>query len=260
MVKDRVRQVWNANAGFWDSKMGEGNYFHKTLIEPTQLKLLNIRPGDSILDIACGNGQFARKMAALGARVTAVDFSDKFIAIARSKDCRNIAYQVLDVTSKTDLKKLAGKAFDAAVCTMALMDMEHIDILIRHLPKVLKNGGKVIFSILHPCFNSGEMMLVHESDDLGGRVKNRYAVKISNYLVEKTQLGVGIQGQPAAQYYFHRPVSTVLTHFFQNGFVLDAYEEPAFTEVPRKDNLYDNVFRHIPPALICRLKLPPRGW
>ena len=65
--------IWNRNADFWDERMGEGNEFHKFLIEPTQLKLLSLRPRERVLDIGCGNGQFARKMASLGADVTAVD-------------------------------------------------------------------------------------------------------------------------------------------------------------------------------------------
>jgi len=48
-MKDRVRDIWNANAEYWDGKMGEGNHFHKMLIEPTQLKLLNIKAGDRSL-------------------------------------------------------------------------------------------------------------------------------------------------------------------------------------------------------------------
>ena len=55
-MNDEVRNRWNANAEFWDSRMGEGNNFHRKLIEPTQLKLLNIVAGMKILDVACGNG------------------------------------------------------------------------------------------------------------------------------------------------------------------------------------------------------------
>jgi 2-polyprenyl-3-methyl-5-hydroxy-6-metoxy-1,4-benzoquinol methylase len=101
-MKDEVRNIWNANAEFWDGRMGEGNAFHKTLIEPTQLKLLNIKTGQKILDVGCGNGQFARKMAEVGAIVTAIDFSENFI-IAKSKAVK-IKYQVVDATSETDLK------------------------------------------------------------------------------------------------------------------------------------------------------------
>jgi ubiquinone/menaquinone biosynthesis C-methylase UbiE len=254
MKKDEVKNIWNTNAKFWDSRMGEGNDFHKMLIEPTQLRLLNIKEGDKILDVACGNGQFARKMAELGANVTAVDFSDRFIAIAKSKGTHNIEYHVIDVTSEADLKKLTNNTYDSIVCTMALMDIENIDTLINHLPKMLKKEGAFVFSILHPCFNSGENTLIYERDDLGGEVKGRYYVKICNYLIEKSEMGIGMIGQPKPQYYFHRPVSTYLKYFFKNGFILDAYEEPSFVNIEESDSIYDNVFKHIPPALVCRLR------
>jgi len=255
-MNEELRNIWNANAEFWDSRMGEGNDFHKVLIEPIQLRLLNTKAGDKILDIACGNGQFARKMAELGANVTAVDFSDKFIAIAKSKGKYDIKYQVIDVTRKTDLRKLTGESFDSIVCTMALMDIENIQVLIDYLPKMLKRDGIFVFSILHPCFNSGDNMLIHEQDDLGGEVKSKYYVKIRNYLIEKSSLGIGMIGQPRPQYYFHRPVSTILKYLFKSGFVLDAYEEPSFANIENPTSIYDNVYKHIPPALICRLRIP----
>src|SRR5512139_2900498 len=108
MLNDEVKGIWNANAEFWDNRMGEGNVFHKTLIEPAQLKMLNVKAGQKILDIACGNGQFARRMAKLDAEVTATDFSENFITIAKSKGGQNITYQVIDATSETDFAKLPG--------------------------------------------------------------------------------------------------------------------------------------------------------
>jgi len=254
-MNEEVRNIWNANAGFWDSRMGEGNDFHKMLIEPIQLKLLNIKAGDKILDIACGNGQFARKMAELGGNITAIDFSNKFIAIAKSKGKYDTKYQVIDVTLKSELKKLAGNSFDSIVCTMALMDIQNIEVLINYLPNMLKRDGIFVFSILHPCFNSGENILVHERDELGGEVKSKYYVKIRDYLIEKSSLGIGMIGQPRPQYYFHRPVSAILKYFFESGFVLDAYEEPSFANIENPTSIYGNVYKHIPPALICRLRI-----
>ena len=254
-MNEEIRNIWNANAEFWDNKMGEGNTFHKMLIEPTQLKLLNIKAGDRILDIACGNGQFTRKMAELGANVTAIDFADRFIAIAKSKGRYDIEYHVMDATCETDLEKLGSNNFDAIVCTMALMDMDSIEVLINHSPKMLKRNGIFVFSILHPCFNSGINVLVREQDDLGGEVKSKYYVKMRDYLIEKSSLGVGMRGQPKPQYYFHRPVSTILRYFFESGFVLEAYEEPSFADIENPDSIYDNVFKYIPPALVCKLRI-----
>jgi ubiquinone/menaquinone biosynthesis C-methylase UbiE len=254
-MNDEVRDRWNANAEFWDGKMGEGNNFHKKLIEPTQLKLLNIVAGMKVLDVACGNGQFARKMASLGARVTAVDFSEKFIAIAKSKETKNIDYRVVDAASEADLDKLPADNYDAVVCTMALMDMSDIGALVKHAPRLLKKGGLFVFSILHPCFNSGAVTLVHESDDLSGDNEERYYVKVRDYVVETERMGIGMIGQPESQYYFHRPVSAVLKIFFENGFVLDAYEEPSFKEIGDSERIFDNVYKNIPPILVCRMRL-----
>ena len=253
--KDAVKDVWDANASFWDERMGEGNLFHKTLIEPTQLKMLDIRHGQKILDIACGNGQFARKMAEMGAKVTAIDFSEKLIDIARAKGGKNIQYEVIDVTKNADLKKLSGIKYDSIVCTMAFMDMENIETLIKYSPKLLKKNGCFVFSLCHPCFNSGEFLLVHERDDANGEVTNNFYVKVRNYLVEKSNQGVAMVGQPELQYYFHRPVSTILNYFFQNGFMLDSYMEPSFQEVKDDVSIFQNVYCNIPPALVCRLRL-----
>jgi hypothetical protein len=41
-LNQEVRDIWNQNAHFWDERMGEGNAFHKILIEPTQERLLNL--------------------------------------------------------------------------------------------------------------------------------------------------------------------------------------------------------------------------
>lgn len=255
MIKNVVKNIWNANAEFWDKRMGDGNDFHKMLVEPTQLKLLNIKQDDEILEIACGNGQFARKLAELGANVTAIDFAENFIAIAKSKSCIRIDYRVADATNATDLNTLTGNTYDSIVCTMALMDMENIEVLINHLPNMLKKGGIFVFSILHPCFNSGENILTHEQDDQGGEIKNNYFIKIRNYLTEKSHLGVGMKGQPESQYYFHRSISTILGYLFKNGFVLDAYEEPSFKRIENNDTIFLNVYKNIPPVLICRLRI-----
>ncbi len=259
-MEDEVKSIWNTNAEFWDSRMGEGNDFHKLLIEPTQLRLLNIRDGERILDVACGNGQFARKMAESGAVVTAVDFSDKLIAIAESKGDFGIEYRVVDVTKESDLEKLERGPFDSIVCTMALMDIENIQVLTANLPKLLKSEGVFVFSVLHPCFNSGDITWLYERQDLSGVAERKYYVKVREYLVENSRLGVAMTGQPKPHCYFHRPVSTVLRCFFDRGFVLDAFEEPSFVGADQSESVYRNVYRNIPPALVCRLRLGHRDF
>ncbi len=253
MLNDEVRDIWNANADFWDGRMGEGNAFHKTLIEPTQLRLLDVKPGQRILDVACGNGQFSRKMASLGAVITGIDFSVRMIEIAKSKPSKNVEYLVVDASNQADLAKLSHE-FDSVVCTMAMMDMEKIDPLIAYTPRLLKKNGIFVFSVLHPCFHSGEHWIGQEQDDLQGELRDKYFVKVSDYLVESRLTGIAMVGQPRAQYYFHRPLSSIFGSFFRAGFVLDGFEEPSFKDLV-SERMFDNVFRNIPPALVCRMRL-----
>src|SRR5215510_12137667 len=77
-------EIWNANAAWWDDRIGDGNEFQTDLIEPASERLLAISPGDQILDVACGAGRFARRMAGLGGRVIAIDNSSEFIERART--------------------------------------------------------------------------------------------------------------------------------------------------------------------------------
>ena len=252
---DEVKDIWNTNASYWDKRMGEGNDFHNVLIDPNQIDLLDIKKGDSILEIACGNGQFARKMTKLGARVTAVDFSEVFINIARSRPFADrIDYQVIDVTKKADLKKLKGNTYDSIVCTMAIMDIKNIEPMISFLPEILKNYGRFVFSILHPCFNSGEASQVNEHTDYGGKDHNTYYVKTSNYLISQAIKGIGMVGQPKVQYYFHRPLSEILNLCFKNGFYMDGIREPSFKNT-ESTSTWENVFKNNPPAIVCGFKL-----
>lgn len=254
------KDIWNMNAEFWDKRMGdEGNDFHRILIEPTQECLLELKPGELVLDIACGNGQFTRRMAKLGAKVVALDFCERFIerAKVRTKEhVERIEYKVIDVTDKDQLATLGRKQFDAAVCTMAFMDMATIKPLISTLPLLLKSDGRFVFSIMHPCFNSAAIKQVVEIEDRDGEIFKVYYVKVSEYIHPSAKKGLGIIGQPVAHYYFHRPISTIFNACFRNGFVLDGIEEPTFEKPLDESKPWSwSQCNEIPPVLVACMRL-----
>src|SRR5207237_7988569 len=106
------------------------------LIEPATERLLEGVAGDTILDAACGAGRFARRMAALGARVVAFDSSAEFIARARERTSSDAAveYHVVDAANAESVLSPGSKRFNKAVCTMAIMDMPEIGTLFKLLP------------------------------------------------------------------------------------------------------------------------------
>ncbi len=257
-LNDEVQTIWNANADFWNARMGEGNDFHRLLIAPAQERLLDLRGGELVLDIGCGNGQFARQMARGGARVLAFDASPRMIEHARgaTPSTEPIEYRVLDATDPRALLALGERRFDAAVCTMAMMDMASIDPLVSSLGRLLKSGARFVFSVLHPCFNSSTVALVaEEAATETGQLVTRYFVRMSEYLRPKPARGVAMRGQPAAHYYFNRPISTLFSICFRSRFVLDGIEEPAFPEASGDGRPNWSNITAIPPALVARMRL-----
>jgi SAM-dependent methyltransferase len=256
----QAHNLWNEIAPFWDDQMGEGNQFQRQLIGPATERLLEVQPGQVVLDIACGNGNFTRRLAALGASVVAFDFSEAFIQRARARThlyTERIEYRVLDATDRDEILALGPGRFDAAVCNMAFMDMAVIEPLLGVLPALLAPGARLVFSVTHPCFNSVGSSKVAEEEDRAGELVNRFGIKVTGYITPVAQRGIGIPGQPTPQIYFHRPLSVLLNACFDAGFVLDRLEEPIFTEEAEQSRpfAWPN-FREIPPVLVGRLRTP----
>jgi SAM-dependent methyltransferase len=163
-----TRLIWDENARWWDAKMGEGNPWHLSLIATASERLLAIQSGERVLDLACGNGQFARRLARLGAQVTACDFSSVFLDCARLRTteyAERIDYRLIDLTDEEQLTGLGAGQFDAAVCNMALMDISCITPMLRAVHRALKPSGRFVFSVPHPCFNTNGTTLLAERDD-----------------------------------------------------------------------------------------------
>ena len=257
-----TQAIWDQKAEFWDERMGEGNAFQRILVGPATERLLAIQPGEVVADICCGNGVFARRLAALGATVVAADFSPRFIARARARSeaqGQQIEYHVVDATDEAQLLALGAGRFDALVCNMALMDMTTIEPLLRAIPRLLKPGGRFVFAVPHPCFNNNETRMTHELEDREGTLVERYAVQIANYLHQAPVKGVGMKGEPAPHYYFHRPLHELLNACFAAGLLLDGLEEPAFPLDPaRVSLLHWDTIQGIPPVLAARLRPAPR--
>lgn len=265
-LNQQTKDIWNQNAAFWDSKMGEGNSFQRILISPSAERLLNPQPDELVLEIGCGNGVFARRLAQLGVRVIASDFSEKFIEIAKARSQEHadrIEYKIIDATDEAQLLSLGAHRFDAVVCNMAMMDMADINPMMHAIPRLVKSGGRFVFTIMHPCFNTipGTTLMIEEND-INGELVTTYSVKVSRYLSARHQKGLGMVGQPAAHYYFPRPLHSLLNAAFRADMVMDGIEEPAFNHPHDGSTSSSNQpvtwihYKEIPPVLAVRFRIP----
>lgn len=197
-------RAWEKNADFWDQRMGdESNAFHRLLVRPNTEALLNVQPGDFVLDAACGNGNFSSRLAELGVRVVAFDYSPRMIELARLRRVAALDRVEFCVADATDLSQLLGLRrevpYTKAVSNMAVMDISDIIPLLRAVYDLLAEGGFFVFTTFHPCFTHPK-----------GRYMTPCAYK-----------GEALHGQPVLQNYYHRPLMGVLNPAFDVGFTLD---------------------------------------
>lgn len=210
-------EAWEANADFWDEKMGDkSNAFHRNLVCPNTEKLLNLSPGDFVLDAACGNGNFSRRMVQFGADVVAFDYSSKLIQHAKERaaaDLDHIEFCVCDATDYQQLMTLRRNSlFTKAVSNMAVMDIADIRPFFHAVYDLLTPGGIFVFTTSHPCFDHPE-----------GR-----------YLTPCLWRGEAISGQPVLQNYYHRSLQDIFKCAFAQGFMADQMLETPFqhSEIP----------------------------
>jgi 2-polyprenyl-3-methyl-5-hydroxy-6-metoxy-1,4-benzoquinol methylase len=258
--KQTDREAWDEKAAFWDSLHGdEGNDFHRRLVGPSVERLLAVTPGERVLDVACGSGAMARRLAVLGARVIAVDFSSGLLERARGRGQPGgepIQYGVVDATDEEALAAIGEGQFDAVVCTMALMDMPEIAPLYRAVRRLLRQDGRCVIATTHPAFNSNNPVFSSEREDRDGRLTVNHSLKIAAYLSVPPTEAMGARGEPTSHTNYHRPLHALIGEAFAAGLILDGLEEPAF---PRVDSdsvrplTWDSVWQ-FPPVLTMRLR------
>ncbi len=225
---------WNKTAEEFASYFAEGEeFYHKHIINPSMFDLLGDIEGKTILDLACGEGHFARKLSELAKRnvkVIGVDASEKMNDIATEKneqfsDC--LSFQVADACH---MPQFQSNSFDIVVCNMALMDIKKYVEAIKEVARILKAKGIFVFSILHPCFwTPGSGWIRKHPEGTGSDNKNRW--KVDNYhhrLVCKSPIKKNMQNET---YYFHRTLGDYFSALRESGFVVSDLREP----VPSKE-------------------------
>jgi ubiquinone biosynthesis O-methyltransferase len=99
----------------------------------------------TVLEVGCGRGDFAISLAQRGGRVTAVDFSETAIHIARQKALRFGQDVNFDVANATSLP-FADESFDQVFSCECLEHVPDPSRMLTEIFRVLKPGGSVILS------------------------------------------------------------------------------------------------------------------
>ena len=108
------------------------------------LEALQLKAGESVLDVGCGSGLLAHDMATLvgeSGRVTGVDISQDMLALAEQR-CANLS-QVLLKQSKAEKLPEGDESVDAVVCVQVLLYVSDVARVLSEMHRVLKSGGRI---------------------------------------------------------------------------------------------------------------------
>lgn len=221
--------TWEELAEWYDAKQGDtGDLWHRAIIDPTFLRVVGDVGGLQVLDLACGNGYLSRRFARMGAQVVGIDASAPIVERARARESAEplgIEYRVGDAAHLSDLEPAS---FDLVASNMALMDIEDAEGAIRESARILKDGGRFIASLCHPCFDQGPsstwLIERHFRSATVWRKIARYRHPFED------AMPWGIEERVAKTRGYHRPLSWYARALRDAGLLIRSLEEPEPTE------------------------------
>jgi SAM-dependent methyltransferase len=123
----------------------------------SELKVLGDVNGKDILELGCGGGQWAVRLARQGARVIAQDISDVQIELARKFAAEVEIAPPASVEFRQgnaeDLGEWGDGSFDIVFSNFGAVGFVDIEACFREVARVLKPGGTFAFSWLSPFFD-----------------------------------------------------------------------------------------------------------
>jgi 2-polyprenyl-3-methyl-5-hydroxy-6-metoxy-1,4-benzoquinol methylase len=232
---DEVAACWEANAEAWTVHSRAGYDVcrdkHNT---PAFLAMLPEIDGLTGLDIGCGEGSNTRQLARLGAKMKAIDIAPTFIRHAQASEEAEplgIDYCVADGQELP----FAVESFDFVAAFMSLMDIPDQPRVLGEAARVLRPGGFLQFSILHPCFVPPHRKVLREPDG------TPRAIEIARYFDNaagevETWWFSALPREQRGDYppfripRFHRTLSSWLGIVVDAGLSIEKLGEPCATE------------------------------
>jgi len=197
----------------------DNDSYHAKVILPNLMRLVDPKEGMNILDLACGEGYFARAFAKKGAHITGADVSTELIGLAKKKSPAKVSFHV---TPSHDLSNIADARFDVITTVLAIQNIEKVKETFEEVSRVLAVGGRYILVLNHPAFRIPKKTSWGWDD-----VSSQQYRRVDSYMSEsKTEIDMSPGSKDAnITVSFHRPLQYYVKLLAKNDMVITRMEE-----------------------------------
>ena len=205
--------LWEQHASWWQQTFtGGADPEYDGQILPLAARHL---PGATrVLDIGCGEGQVARRIAESGAQVVGVDPT---LAQVREAHARGRGPDY--ARARAEALPCRSDAFDAVVLCLAIEHIDAFDLVFREIARVLEPGGRFVLLLAHPLLQAPNSGWVQDENS------DERFWRVGAYLQEFDEV---VELEPGVHLRFvHRPLSHYVHALGRAGLVIDDMEEPA---------------------------------
>ncbi len=206
---------WGEVSEWYGQLVGKrGHLYHQEVIWPNLLPLLNLKEGDSLLDLGCGQGALLEALPK-GVFYHGVDLSKELIAQAKK---RGGTFTVADIC-----KPLTLGEFSHITAILCLQNVPEAERAIANAANNVKRGGCFTLVLNHPAFRIPRQ--THWEIDEKQKLQYR---RVNLYL---TPIKIPIQMQPSkgksstTTWSFHHSISDFSLWLYKAGFAIQLIEE-----------------------------------
>ena len=230
-MQDMHKTSWGKVVNWYDRLVENEDSYQRKLILPNLIRLVEAKRGEVIVDLACGQGFFAREFSKLGAKVIGVDISEELIDFAEKrhnnltiKQFNNHINTAIEyhVSEAHKLDFLQNASVDKVLIILSLQNIENANDVIKEVNRVLKQNGKLSIVLNHPAFR-----IPKESSWGWDETKKTQYRRLDSYLSESREQ---IQMHPGEKPWektisFHRPLQFYFKLLTKNNLLVSRLEE-----------------------------------
>ena len=252
-----ARKAWDRAIDVWEDFQETGKDFHRDQVHgPALLAVLGPVRGLRVLDLGCGQGRFTRRLAERGAKVTGVDWSASMVERANEHErSAPLGIEYLRMDAERASHAWAPGSFDRVVACMSLMDMPNTPAVVRGAYRLLRPGGRFVFSISHPFNTAAVGWQKSKTGDLRAMLVDDYfseGAGVTEWTMKRLK-------RPFETPSWHRTLESWFSLLRRAGFEVEALREPRATEREARSNPRLAGTRQVPFFLVVSCRKARRG-